>query len=91
MLLKITVQESACGMVHKVYVPAVSGKPPTFRSLVVVNVVASLAPVREAFEVPPNYKLLCGLALGWPSGHVVNAYNPGRAEVAEMLIPEKRG
>ena len=48
-------------------------------------------PVREAFEVPPNYKLLCGLALGWPSDHVVNAYNPGRAEVAEMLIPQKRG
>lgn len=48
-------------------------------------------PVREAFDVPPNYKLLCGLALGWPSDHVVNAYNPGRAEVAEMLIPEKRG
>jgi len=48
-------------------------------------------PVREAFDVPPNYKLLCGLALGWPSGHVVNAYNPGRADVAEMLIPEKRG
>ena len=34
---------------------------------------------------------LIGLALGWPSGHVVNAYNPGRADVAEMLIPEKRG
>ena len=48
-------------------------------------------PVREAFEVPPDYKLLCGLALGWPSDHVVNAYNPGRADVAEMLIPEKRG
>ena len=48
-------------------------------------------PVREAFEVPPAYKLLCGVALGWPSDHVVNAYNPGRAEVAEMLIPEKRG
>ena len=48
-------------------------------------------PVREAFEVPPNYKLLCGLALGWPSDHVVNAYNPGRADVAEVLIPEKRG
>jgi nitroreductase len=45
-------------------------------------------PVREAFDVPPAYKLLCGVALGWPSGHVVNAYNPGRAEVAEMLIPE---
>lgn len=47
-------------------------------------------PVREAFAVPPAYKLLCGVALGWPSDHVVNAYNPGRAEVAEMLIPEKR-
>ncbi|MDO8788521.1 MAG: nitroreductase [Sulfuritalea sp.] len=48
-------------------------------------------PVREAFAVPPAYKLLCGVALGWPSDHVVNAYNPGRAEVAEMLIPVKRG
>lgn len=48
-------------------------------------------PVREAFDVPPAYKLLCGLALGWPSDHVVNAYNPGRAEVTEMLIPAKRG
>ena len=48
-------------------------------------------PVREAFDVPPAYKLLCGVALGWPSDHVVNAYNPGRAEVAEMLIPKKRG
>jgi nitroreductase len=47
-------------------------------------------PVREAFDVPPAYKLLCGLALGWPSDHVVNAYNPGRADVAEMLIPQKR-
>ena len=48
-------------------------------------------PVREAFAVPPAYKLLCGMALGWPSDHVVNAYNPGRAEVAEMMIPVKRG
>ena len=48
-------------------------------------------PVREAFDVPPDYKLLCGLALGWSSDHVVNAYNPGRAEVAEMLVPAKRG
>lgn len=48
-------------------------------------------PVRVAFEVPQAYKLLCGLALGWPSGHVVNDYNPGRVEVAEMLIPAKPG
>jgi len=48
-------------------------------------------PVREAFDVPPAYKLLCGLALGWPSDHVVNTFNPGRAGVAEMRIPEKRG
>lgn len=49
------------------------------------------SPVRAAFKVPPAYKLLCGLALGWPSEHAVNAYNPGRVDVAEMLIPEKRG
>ena len=48
-------------------------------------------PVREGFEVPPAYKLLCGLALGWPSDHVVNTFNPGRADVAEMMIPAKRG
>jgi len=48
-------------------------------------------PVREAFDVPPAYKLLCGLALGWPSDHVVNTFNPGRADVAEMLIPVRRG
>lgn len=48
-------------------------------------------PVRAAFDVPSAYKLLCGLALGWPSDHVVNSYNPGRADVAEMLIPEQRG
>jgi nitroreductase len=48
-------------------------------------------PVREAFEVPPAYKLLCGVALGWSSDHVVNTFNPGRADVAEMLIPERRG
>lgn len=47
------------------------------------------SPVRAAFAVPPAYKLLCGLALGWPSGHAVNAYNPGRAALAEMLIPVK--
>ena len=27
-------------------------------------------PVREAFDVPPAYKLLCGMALGWPSEFV---------------------
>lgn len=46
-------------------------------------------PVRQAFEVPPAYKLLCGLALGWPSEHVVNTYNPGRVEVEEMLISKQ--
>lgn len=48
-------------------------------------------PVREIFAVPPAYKLLCGVALGWPSAHAVNAYNPGRIEVAEMLVPAKPG
>lgn len=48
-------------------------------------------PVRAAFEVPPAYKLLCGVALGWPSAHTVNAYNPGRIEVADMLLAARPG
>lgn len=38
-------------------------------------------PVWAAFDVPPPYKLLCGVSLGYASDHPVNGYNPGRGEV----------
>lgn len=46
-------------------------------------------PARRAFEVPPAYKLACGLALGYASDHAVNAFDPGRADPAELLLRTK--
>ena len=43
-------------------------------------------PVRAAFDVPKDYKLICGLSIGYPSTHPINAFNPGRAEVAALMI-----
>lgn len=43
-------------------------------------------PVRREFDVPPGWKLLCGMSLGWPSEHAVNSYDPGRAEVDALLL-----
>lgn len=45
------------------------------------------SPIREAFDVTPDYKLICGLSLGWQSEHTVNAYNPDRLEAEQLLIP----
>lgn len=46
-------------------------------------------PVRAAFAVPGQYKLLCGLAIGFASDQPVNQFNPGRGEMAELLIPPR--
>jgi nitroreductase len=47
-------------------------------------------PVKQAFEVPRDYKLICGLAIGYASGNAVNRFNPGRGKVAELLIGRRR-
>ncbi len=47
------------------------------------------SPVREAFNVPNNYKLITGVSIGYASTHVVNTYNPGRCDVAEIKIAER--
>jgi len=46
-------------------------------------------PVRDAFEVPPNYAFVCGVSLGYASGHPVNAYNPGRVDPASLVLPAR--
>ncbi len=43
-------------------------------------------PLREAFEVPPRYKLICGISIGDASPHPVNRYSPGRGDPRELLI-----
>jgi nitroreductase len=48
-------------------------------------------PARRAFAVPANFKLICGISIGYASEHPVNAFNPGRAPVQELLIPPAQG
>ena len=43
-------------------------------------------PVRTAFAVPPQYRLICGLALGHTTAHAINTYNPGRTSLAELQL-----
>jgi len=45
-------------------------------------------PVRNAFDVPKQYKLICGVSMGYPSDHAVNTFNPGRGDASEMLIKQ---
>ena len=39
------------------------------------------SPVRREFEYPENYKLACGIAIGYPSNDAINGYNPGRQDL----------
>jgi nitroreductase len=49
-----------------------------------------VGPVRAAFEVPANYKLICGVSMGYPTGHVVNQFNPGRSPPDALILPPQR-
>lgn len=44
------------------------------------------SPVKAAFDVPGDYKLICGVAIGYASEHAVNRYNPGRADIDTLLL-----
>jgi nitroreductase len=43
-------------------------------------------PVREAFEVPAQYKLLCGVSIGYAAPTAVNAFNPGRVDARDLVM-----
>ncbi len=43
-------------------------------------------PVREAFAVPPYYRLLVGCSVGYPADAPVNAFNPGRQEALALTL-----
>lgn len=38
-------------------------------------------PVRSAFDVPEDYRLLTGMSIGYASDAIVNRFNPGRRSV----------
>lgn len=47
------------------------------------------SPIDKHFSIPKGYKLVCGLALGYPEDDKVNSYKPKKIELDELLIPEK--
>ncbi len=47
------------------------------------------SPIDKRFNIPKGYKLVCGLALGYPDNHDVNQYRPPKIDMNELLIPAK--
>jgi nitroreductase len=47
------------------------------------------SPVKAAFDVPPQYGLICGLSLGYASEHKINGFNPGRDAPTSMLLARR--
>jgi nitroreductase len=43
-------------------------------------------PPRRAFAVPRDFKLICGVSIGYASGHRVNRFDPGRSPAGELLL-----
>jgi nitroreductase len=42
--------------------------------------------VRKEFEIPKDYRLLCGIALGYPSDSTVNDFKANRIGVEELTV-----
>lgn len=48
------------------------------------------SPLEKHFNIPKDYKLVCGLALGYPKEHEkVNDYRPAKVGLDELIIPVK--
>jgi len=46
--------------------------------------------VRKEFEIPKDYRLLCGMAIGYPSGSPVNSFKAHRIGAEEVLFKPKK-
>ena len=46
--------------------------------------------VRREFEIPKDYRLLCGLAIGYPSDAPVNSFKAHRIGLDELLFKPKK-
>ena len=45
--------------------------------------------VRKEFEIPKDYRLLCGLAIGYPSSAKINEFKAHRLDAAEIKFVKK--
>ncbi|MEE4246482.1 MAG: nitroreductase [Kangiellaceae bacterium] len=49
------------------------------------------SPLEKHFDIPDGYKLVCGLALGYPvEDDPVNKYRPEKISLDELVIPKKQ-
>ncbi|MCG8672750.1 MAG: nitroreductase [Pseudomonadales bacterium] len=47
------------------------------------------SPIKKHFSLPKEYKLVCGMALGYPDDHKVNDYRPPKVSLDDLLITAK--
>lgn len=45
-------------------------------------------PIRKEFNIPKGYKLLCGIAIGYPSNHKVNSFQAERLDISEIKLKD---
>ena len=46
--------------------------------------------VRKEFEISKDYRLLCGIAIGYPSDSAINNFKANRIEVAELIVAPRK-
>jgi len=46
--------------------------------------------IRQEFNISKNYRLLCGLAIGYPSNDPVNSFGAHRLDISEIIIMPKK-
>lgn len=46
------------------------------------------SPLDRHFRIPAQYKLICGVSLGYPADDPVNGYCPARRSLQELLVPK---
>jgi len=46
--------------------------------------------VRQEYEIPRGYRLLCGIALGYPSDSPINDFKANRIDVEELTLKPRR-
>lgn len=45
-------------------------------------------PIRKEFNIPKGYKLLCGIAIGYPSDDKVNTFQAERISIEEIKLKD---
>jgi nitroreductase len=46
--------------------------------------------VRKEFEISKDYRLLCGIAIGYPSDSPINKFGANRIGLDELLVKPRR-